>query len=198
MTQLSEQAITRREALRRAALLFGGTLSAPAIAGVLAGCDSSTPDATDWTPRATTQPQSELIASIAERIIPETKTPGARTAQVHRFIDTMLAEYYTPAERNDFLIGLADVDARAERAHGRDFVRCSTGDQHAIIDQIDRQTFAAGATSAPSFFRTMKELTVLGYYTSQVGATRELHHVQVPGRYDSCVPLSTIGSAWVD
>jgi hypothetical protein len=49
---------------------------------------------------------------------------------------------------------------------------------------------------APHFFRTMKELTVLGYYTSQIGATKELRYVQVPGRFNGCVPFKTIGRTW--
>lgn len=195
MTHPPEEVIDRREALRRAALLLGGSISAPAILGVLAGCDASAPVAGGWTPRALTAPQADLVTAIAERIIPETDTPGARGAEVHRFIDTMLAEYYTTPERDHFLDGLADVDSRARRAFGNSFVRCSSDDQHALLEQIDRETFAAAAVPPP-FFRTMKELTILGYYTSKVGATRELQHVQVPGRFEGCVPLRKIGHAW--
>lgn len=208
MIELSEEAISRREALRRAALLVGGTLSAPVIAGVLAGCDASDRAAVQWAPRVLTPAQADLVTAISERIIPETDTPGARAAEVPRFVDTMLAEYYAGSERDHFLHGLADVDARAQRTCGRAFVRCPAGDQHALLEQIDRETFAASADTThpaagnreplPPFFHTMKELTILGYYTSKVGATRELRHVQVPGRFEGCVPLRTIGRAWAD
>jgi glucoside 3-dehydrogenase (cytochrome c) hitch-hiker subunit len=233
MIQSLEEAINRREALRRAALLIGGTISAPVIAGVLAGCDASVDVAATWTPRALNATQADMVTAIAERIIPETDTPGARGAEVHRFIDTMLAEFYTTPERDHFLDGLADVDTRAQRACGRAFVRCTAKDQHALLEQLDRETFAsvavAPATSneaskqtergggglaasasadttklraggrreaLPPFFRTMKELTILGYYTSRDGATRELRHVQVPGRFDGCVPFQKIGRTW--
>lgn len=197
MTHPIEEIIGRREALRRAALLLGGTLSAPAIAGVLAGCDASANSAAPGVNGSLTPAQTELVASIAERIIPQTDTPGARAAEVHRFINTMLAEYYTSSERDHFLDGLDDVDARAQRGCGRSFVRCSVKEQHALIEQIDRDTFASTVVPPP-FFRTMKELTILGYYTSKVGATRELQHVQVPGRFEGCVPLRKIGRAWAD
>ena len=52
------------------------------------------------------------------------------------------------------------------------------------------------AHPATPFFRMMKELTLLGYYTSEAGATRELRYVPVPGRYDGCVPFTTIGRTW--
>jgi gluconate 2-dehydrogenase gamma chain len=224
-------AIDRRAAVRRTALLLGGVLAAPAIAGVLAGCGTHGDVGGAWTPRALTTEQGELVATIAEHILPETDTPGARGAGVHRFIDTLLAEYYPPAERQRFLAGLADVDARARRACGRPFLQCGAEEQRAVLDRLDRETFVAPAplpasnvdketergaadTKAPAelkanrvrraapdrreapFFRTMKELTLLGYYTSQIGATRELHHVQVPGRFQGCAPLTRIGRTW--
>ena len=240
MTPRSSESIDRREALRRTAALLGGALSAPAIAGVLAGCEArgggKGTNGGDWAPRALSADQGELVATIAEHIIPETDTPGARAAGVHRFIDTMLAEYYPAAERERFLAGLADVDARARRAHGQRFLRCETGEQRKVLDQLDAETFAApgqqqpprpdpskqtergesatppgdlrpdttrraapAPASAPApapFFRTMKELTLLGYYTSELGATKELRHAPVPGRYEGCVPLAQVGRAW--
>src|SRR5690242_16925280 len=91
--------IDRREALRRATILLGGALSASTVAGVLAGCGDSQAAGPHWTPRALSTDQAELVVVVAEQIIPTTETPGARAALVDRFIDTMLAEYYTPAER---------------------------------------------------------------------------------------------------
>jgi hypothetical protein len=226
-------AVARREALRRVALLLGGAVSAPAVAGVLAGCDRGGAPATRtgapagaWAPRVLTGDRAEQVATVAEHIIPATSTPGARDARVHEFVDVMLAEYYPADERARFLAGLAAVDARAARAHRRSFIRCTPREQRALLVRLDRQAFAArrpggdaprapnpdertqpGAgetplapeieadTGAPAafgeaavqFFRTVKELTLLGYYTSEAGATRELRYTPVPGRYDGCV-----------
>jgi gluconate 2-dehydrogenase gamma chain len=192
--------IDRREALRRAALLLGGALAAPMAATLLAARDVALAAPSGWAPRALTPAQLEQVATIAERIIPTTDTPGARAAGVHRFIDVMLAEYYDGAERARFAAGLAEMDARARASHGRSFVRCSAAQQTALIARVDGETFgadgAAKAMIAPEFFRRMKELTVLGYYTSQPGATRELRYEAVPGRFEGCVPLARIGRAW--
>jgi hypothetical protein len=187
--RLPDDVIGRREALRRAAILLGGALSAPAIAGVLAGCGSRS-----GTGGALTSGQLELVATVAEHIIPETDTPGARAADVHVFIDTMLAEHYPAAEKERVIDGLAELDARARQACGRPFIRCSADEQRALLTRIDQEAFAEGRE--PSWFRTFKELTVLGYYTSEIGATQELRHVTVPGRFDACVPLEQIGRAW--
>jgi hypothetical protein len=225
----SSNDIHRREAIRRVALLLGGTLSAPTIAAVLAGCEAPRATATGWTPRALSADQGELVATIAEQILPETDTPGARSAGVHQFIDTMLAEYYSPAERARFLEGLDDVDARARKATGKRYLQSTKAEQHAVLMALDREAYShtptrvatpesqqgatenaaaaqrrpdsGSAVAAPAqrpvpFFRTMKEITLLGYYTSQPGATRELQHNPVPGRFEGCVPLSKVGRAW--
>ena len=194
LPRFSDDLIDRREALRRAAMLLGGVLSAPAIAGVLAGCDSRTADGT-W--RALTSEQGELVATIAEHIIPETDTPGARAAGVHVFIDKMLAGHYGDEDRKRVLKGLEDFDERARRDCGRPFIRCSADEQRAMLTRVDQEAFAeaAGRRETP-WFRTIKELTVLGYYTSEVGATQELKHVAVPERFEGCVPFTQVGRTW--
>ena len=184
-----ENTIGRREAVRRAALLLGGALSAPAIAGVLAGCDSRRVG-----DGVLASDQLELVGTIAERIVPETDTPGARAAEVHLFIDKMLADHYPAEERERVLAGLAEVDATARRTCGRPFIRCSADEQLAILSRADQEAFTD--RGQPHWFRTIKELTVLGYYTSEIGATQELKHVAVPGRFDPCVPFEQIGRTW--
>jgi hypothetical protein len=192
---LPTDAIARREALRRTAILLGGVLSAPAIAGVLAGCESRSAG-NGWTPLALTKEQGELVATIAEHIIPETDTPGARAVGVHVFIDKMLAEHYPPDEKERVLGGLASIDARTWEACDRNFIDCSAKDQRATLGIIDREAFAEAPEREVHWFRTLKELTILGYYTSEVGATQELRHVPVPGRFDACVPFTQIGRTW--
>jgi hypothetical protein len=172
-------AIDRREALRRAALV---------LAGVLAGCEARRTPAAAWRPRVLSSDRAEMVATIAEHILPETDTPGARAVGVHRFIDALVAESYSAEERRHFLAGLDGLDDGARRAHGRAFAACTAADQLALLGQLDR--------AGDPFFRTLKQLTLVGYYTSEAGATRELHHVPVPGRYDGCVPLAQIGRTW--
>jgi hypothetical protein len=180
--------IDRREALRRAAVLLGGALPVPTVAGVLAGCEARAAREDTWSPRVLTPEQAELVAAIAEHILPETDTPGARAVGVHRFIDAMLGESFGPDERQPILDGLAALDAAA-------FLRSSPREQLARLEQLDRQAFAQPG-SHPHFFRTLKELVVLGYYTSEIGATRELRHAPIPGRFEGCVPLADVGRTW--
>jgi glucoside 3-dehydrogenase (cytochrome c) hitch-hiker subunit len=148
--------------------------------------------------------QSELVATIADLIIPQTDTPGARAAGAHQFIDLALAEWMDDADRQRFLAGLADLDAQAGAAYGGGFLQCSPAQRTALLTALDENLAAErdaaragtawrGRPAAPdrSFFQTMKRLTLVGYYTSEIGATQELHYQIIPGRYDPCYPLES-------
>jgi len=191
------ESIDRREALKRVALLCGGALSAPTVAGVLSGCQPS--DSASWSPSALSDHQNDLVVTISERIIPATDTGGAEAAHVNRFIDAMLADGFPPADRDRFLSGLDAVDAEAESAHGTPFLECTAEQQTALMTAWDEAAFGPDADfnpEAPPFFRTMKELTIFGYYTSEIGASQELRFDPVMGRYEPCVPFEEIGRTW--
>ena len=136
--------------------------------------------------------QSETVATIAELIIPATDTPGARAAQVDRFIDLLLAEWATDDDRATFLKGLADVDARAHAAFGTDFLTATEAQRVTLLTQLDgeaQERHTATANAQPPFFQRMKFLAVFGYCTSEVGATAELRYQTIPGSYDPCTEL---------
>ena len=260
--------ITRRAALQRAAWLLGGTISAPTILGVLAGCDRAASDAPKagaaaaappkpFVPRTLSAEQNEMVVTISEAILPQTDTPGARAARVNEFVDAMLTDYYPAKERQRFLAGLGRVDAGARRVHGKRFLDLTPEQQVAVLQEFDRAAYddpqgqgpkterqkggtqtrspdvaaeknpvtqqkpgevstgrsygggammASGAVATDgkvdpedvgreAFFRTMKELTLVGYYTSEVGSTQELHVVPM-GPYRGDIPLSQVGRAW--
>jgi gluconate 2-dehydrogenase gamma chain len=242
--------IDRREALRRAAILLGGAISAPTIAAVLKGADSawaaSAVDALQpWAPRTLSAAQLELVATIADRIIPPTGTPGARAAGVPQFIDTLLTDYYLAPERDRYLAGLQAMDYRARRANGKPFMQLTRKQQDALLTQLDRDAFApkqmvasadnandktlqppprdplvgpgsnsTGATpqkpvndegmtdairaemGSDWFWHRMKELTVVGYYTSQPGATQELRGPNPMGFWRGDMPYHHGDRAW--
>ncbi len=250
--------LTRRAALRRAAAVLGYALATPTVVGVLSGlaaepAGAAVPGAAPagdaaaaYQLRALTPEQDRLVTAIAEHILPATDTPGARDARVNEFIDRMLADYYPAEARARFAAGLARVDVRARRRHGRPFLECTGAEQYALVDALDAQAFdgapataeraatagaatrrnpvtqpqtdvaghsytsAAGSASGAvttdgkpdpedvgrqAFFRTLKELTVVGYYTSEPGATRELRPMPI-GRYRGDVPYAAPRPAW--
>src|SRR5437773_5869602 len=165
---VSRATISRRQALQQVALLLGGAISAPTVAGVLIPATRRAWAASPgWTPRTLSPAQLELVATMAEHIIPQTDTPGARAAGVHRFVDTLLSDHYAATERDRFLAGLADVDARAQSAHGQPFARCSPEQRIMLLKEMDARAFASSRGEDGWFFRRLKELTIGGFSTSE-------------------------------
>ncbi|HEV8263893.1 MAG TPA: gluconate 2-dehydrogenase subunit 3 family protein, partial [Gemmatimonadales bacterium] len=147
--------------------------------------------------------QNETVVTIAEMIIPATDTPGATAAKVNEFIDLVLGEWFDANERKGFLDGLAEVDARSRKRFGKDFTGCTPEQQTELLELLDAEVAALrdadrqGQHREPGpsqrFFGTLKRFTLLGYFTSEVGVTEELHNPIIPGRYDGCVPLEQRG-----
>jgi len=198
--------MNRREALDRTAMILGYAITGPALGGVLNGC-KATPEQ-PFVPEFFTRDQASLIAALTEIIIPRTDTPGAIDAGVPMFIDRMLKEVYPKESQDAFLKNLAAFDEGAHRAHGNSFLDC--GDQEKIEyfkkEHDDALQGNAGAGSSgwwnagvkdnKPFILELKELTLLGFFTSKPGATQVLQHNQVPGPYKGCVPLKDVGKAW--
>lgn len=173
--------LTRRDA----ALSFGALWTALVLpAGALA---QTTPTLT-WTPRALSADQARTLDIVVERIIPTTRTPGAQSAGVPQFIDRQVADYYEPDDAARIKAGLDQIDKDARAAHGTAFIALTAAQQTAMLIRYD--------TEAVGFFRMLKELTTIGYFTSEPGATVALRYDPVPGEYRGCVPLSEIGRAW--
>ena len=193
---MSRASISRRQALEQVAILLGGAISAPTVAGVLSKPTRRAWAASPaWAPRTLSPAQLELVATVAEHIIPQTDTPGARAAGVHRFVDTLLSDHYPATERDRFLAGLADVDARAQSAHGQPFRQCSPEQRIALLGEMDARAFASSRGEDGWFFRRLKELTIVGYFTSEFGAMQELH-VSPFGAYRGDIPYASVGRAW--
>ena len=129
----------------------------------------------------------QTVAVAAERIIPATDTPGATDAGVSAFIDKMLADWHTPAERDRFVAGLPELDVRCRARAGKDFIACTVADQVAVLTAFDDE--ARAAASGEHWFARLKYLTVYGYCTSEPGM-RALGLFPLPWRYDGCAPVA--------
>jgi hypothetical protein len=168
----------RRTLLKTATLFLGASVSTSASRALLAGVDLSGAPVTP----VLGDVQRQQIAVIAEHIIPETDTPGAIAAGVPDFIHRIVAEWYTPAERTIFLDGLADLDRDSRKRFAAEFLALPAARQIALLEELDAQRWGGVAGDSP-FFAKIKELTILGYYTSEVGSRHELAYRPIPGAY---------------
>lgn len=131
--------------------------------------------------------ERELLASIAECIIPATDTPGAIDAGVPQFVELILSDWHTAKERQPVLEGMATLDADCKAAYGKGFAACSTVEQ----------TKALAATGGSTMFTMLKSLVVNGYFTSETGASLlNGSGNPMPGVYREVVYDSATGS-WV-
>jgi gluconate 2-dehydrogenase gamma chain len=196
----------RREAIKRTVLTLGFAISTPAIMGVLKGCKPS-PELT-YSPEFFTADQATLISELSEIILPRTSTPGAKDVGVPGFIDSMLKAIYSKDQQEKFIKGLTEFDEDAKQTYGDSFVDLDHEEQIAFVKKHHDNALArstdsgakgwwnAGSAEEKPFILKVKELTILGFFTSKVGATEVLQYNPVPGPFKGCVPLADVGKAW--
>ena len=198
--------MNRREAIQRAALVMGYAITGPALTGVLNGC-KATPEQV-FKPVFFTQDQASLISILSEIIIPRTDTPGAIDAGVPMFIDQMLKDVYPKESQEEFVKNLTAFNEGAKKDHGKTFLDCNDDEKldyfkkgHDEAVKNTTSNYSSGfwnsaVKNSKPFIIEVKELTLLGFFTSEPGATQVLQYSPVPGPYKGCVPLATVGKAW--
>jgi Gluconate 2-dehydrogenase subunit 3 len=195
----------RREAIRRAAIMVGGSILMPDILKAW-----NAPHIIENPLFKITAAQEALIAEIAETIIPTTTTPGAKAAGVPAFIIKMLADCYEQKTSDDVMNSLTAFDAGCTTKYGKSFVELGEAERTEALKAAEKQAFldrdkykkeaASWGEStierAQPFFFIMKNLTATGYFTSEIGATQTLRYEAVPGRYDGDFPYKKGDKAW--
>lgn len=195
--------ISRRDAILRVGAMLGGVALVGQTA-MLAGCGrESAEDAAE--PKSAglfTQGDTELLDEVAETILPETNTPGAKAAGVGPFMAMMVTDCYDEGEQKIFVDGLAKVDESCNDMHGVAFMAATPAQRTSLLEQLDKEQFETmrartdGADSPAHYFRMMKELALLGYFTSEIGYTQAMRYAETPGRFDPCVPYEPGEKAW--
>ena len=209
-----DEALTRREAILRVSTLLGGG-ALVAQSALLAACSSfSTPAraqddglvtsvTADMHPGTVFTPEEiALLDEIAETILPETATPGAKAAGVGAFMAHMVMNAYNPQQQSVFRLGMRTLEEEALREIGVPFMQAAPAQRLALLERLDREQAdymrMQGATpgAPPHYFRLMKELALLGYFTSEIGMTQAQRYVEAPGRFDPDVPYTPGDRAW--
>lgn len=173
---------------------MGATVSAPTIIGFLNGCTAE--PGLYWTPKYVSEDQAKLIEAIAETIIPATDTPGAKDAGVPAFIEKMVHETYPEDARKKFMEGLDAFGKKVEEQEGESFTKLDSDKKLAIVQAENKSALEILKQGERPFFLSIKELTVLGFFTSEVGATQVLRYEAIPGKYEGCVPFAEVGKTW--
>lgn len=209
--------MNRREALSRVAILLGGTIVGGNIF-LQTGCNTNDKDVS----KQLTHDQVAYLDEVAETILPKTGSPGAKEAGVGAFMAVMVRDCYTPADQKIFIKGLDQLEDACEKMNGKGFMKCSPAERTKLLIQLDNENKTYTdverkrleeqrriglpktnlyeennkITETRHYFRMMKELTLLGFFTSEKGATQALRHIESPGHYDGALPYKKGDRAW--
>jgi hypothetical protein len=144
-----------------------------------------------------------LFDELAETILPRTDTPGAKDAAVGQFIAGYSAARYEPAHIAILKNGISEINARMQALHGVTFVQASPVQKRSLLVTIDGQakhylqvTDRETRERAPHYFTLFKQMTLFGFFTSELGASRVARYRPVPGKYKGCIPYRQGETFW--
>ncbi|HJW18205.1 MAG TPA: gluconate 2-dehydrogenase subunit 3 family protein [Flavisolibacter sp.] len=206
----------RREAVKYISILLGATLVG--ADSFLTGCKSSTGKPGEWS-----QDDVAYLDEIAETILPQTSTPGAKAAKVGQFMTVMVNDCYEEGDQKTFRDGMDKLNEASKKKYSNGFMNITPEQRKELLisldkeakdyqgkvndfngkeDKKEREELAKGNMKyqkqkmSPHYFSLMKQLTLLGYFTSEPGATKALRYNPVPGKFEGCIPYKKGDKAW--
>lgn len=201
--------MNRREFLQCAAILVSGAAVSQvgfSLTGEQYTYLATAPDYIARPGNYFSEAQKKAVAMLAETIIPRTETPGAIDANVPRFIELMVFEWLNDGERTLFLDGLSQLMSATPRDHGKPFEELPETERVRILEKLESQAsdsswYDFGNTrrdfiSDAPFICQLKELTIWGFFTSEVGSTQVLRYEAMPMRFDGHLKLEENDSSW--
>ncbi|HEV8079872.1 MAG TPA: gluconate 2-dehydrogenase subunit 3 family protein [Chitinophagaceae bacterium] len=174
----------RREAVQYISLLLGGTI----VGGnaFLTGCKSNTGTTGNFS-----ADDIAYLDEIANTILPQTSTPGAKAAMVGQFMTVMINDSYEEKDQKIFHDGMNKLNDLSKKTYDNSFMKINDQQRHDLLvklDQEQKEYMKNKKKEEPShYFRMMKELSMLGYFTSEIGCTKARRYVETPGKFEACI-----------
>ncbi len=196
----------RREAIAKVALLLGGSI-------IGANAFSKGLGLVHTPEQIVFSKEDELLLNeIGGTILPPIPgSPGAKSADIGAFMVMMVTDCYEEANQKIFLNGLNKIREDFKAAHSTSFMDASHKTRLAFLQKLDDEQKklnpaanagggnrrGQGNPQTPvHYFLMMKQLTLLGFFTSEVGATKALRYIETPGAYRGCIPYKKGDKAW--
>lgn len=187
--------MNRREAIARVAWVMGGTVVGANL--FLTGC---TREATKNVESLFDPDIIDLLGDVADTILPPTSSPGAKEAGVGGFIPVMVRDCYPPEDQKVFVEGLGKLEDGAKAKFHRAFRELEAGERTELLTEIDKEAGEHQRNKKKGdpnhYFSMLKQITLLGYFTSELGATKALRYVPIPGKYIGDYPYKEGDKAW--
>ena len=188
--------MNRREALSAVSVLLGGTVIGSEI--FLSGC--SRPETAKQVGFLTND-NIAFLDEVGETILPATSSsPGAKETRIGEYMNLMITDCYSAEEQTIFAEGITELNEASKKKFGDGFQDINPAQRHELLLEIEavvkKYNVGKKDNDPAHYYTMMKQLTLLGYFSSEAGATKALRHVAVPGRFDACVPLEKGQKAW--
>lgn len=178
----------RRELLKMIAVLTGTAF----IGGefILSGCNSvDAARGNKWS-----EQNLAFLDEVGETILPTTSTPGAKAAQVSKTMKAVVSDCYPDNDVEIFLTSIDQINDASNKKFTKPFLELTAVQREELLKEIDKEAKAYQQTKKAEdpnhYFTMVKQLTLLGYFTSEIGCTQAQRYIPVPGRYDGCVPYT--------
>ena len=206
--------ISRREAMRHVTVLLGGVALVNGDRILAAMPEAAAQETAAQGVGTFTTADVAFLDEVAETILPETSTPGAKAARTGAFMALMVTEAYTPRNQQIFRDGMQRLEEACRREYAVSFIQARPEQRLALLQRLDaerqaeidaldarRQSRAPATPPSPPdapvhYFRLMKELALVGYFTSEIGYRQAMRYVETPGRYDPCAPYKPGEKIW--
>lgn len=183
--------MNRREAISTVALIMGGTvIGAQAF---LSGCMPGEPH---YEGLLTPNDYERLMDELAETILPTTETsPGAKAAKTGRFMNVVVTECYDEKQQKIFMEGILRLEETSNNLFGKSFLKITPEQRHELLLGLETEIKDYDSNKGPGdpeihYYKMMKQLSLLGFLTSEIGSTQAMRHSAVPGRFDPCIPYA--------
>ena len=197
--------MNRRELLKLIAAATGGVV----ISGefLLSGCKNP-----ESNPFEFSEENISFLDEVAETILPQTNTAGAKAAGVGRFMTVMVNDCYKKEDQEIFHKGISTLDDACKKMHSHGFMKAKPEERKALLISVDKETKEyikkktdfdneqkekekqgqeKGTTdfkkqTMPNhYFQQLKQLAIFGYFTSEKGRKEGLRYTPVPGKYET-------------
>jgi hypothetical protein len=197
--------MNRRDAIKGTAMVLGYAITGTTLTSLLQSCKPE--PGLSYTPLLLNDKQAKTLAAVIDRILPKTATPGALEVGVDRFIDKLLANVFPPDIQEGFAGGIDAFNQKAKVSYGNEFMKLSPSEQDQVIKTYEETSgplpgsmwgFSFGEPEEFPFYRMMKELALIGYFTSEKIGKEYLAYNPIPGPYEGCIGYDTVGKNWTE
>jgi hypothetical protein len=187
LTTHNSQLITmdRRELLKMIAVLTGTAF----IGGesLLTGCKSADTAVFSWSEKDLT-----FLNEVGETILPATATPGAKAADVSKTMKAIVTDCYDEKSQAVFFEGIKKLDDASKKKFNATFMEATPAQREELLKELDAEAKAYQKNKKPEdtdhYFTMIKQLVLLGYFSSEIGMKQAQRYVPIPQRYDGCIP----------